>query len=34
LTAKFGPNGFDVTYPLDDSDDAIEYEDEPDEPPA
>jgi hypothetical protein len=32
LTAKFGPNGFDVTYPLDDGDDDIEFEDETDEP--
>jgi hypothetical protein len=35
LTEKFGPNGFDITYPLDDDgDDDIEFEDETDEPPA
>ena len=32
LTAKFGPNGFDVTYPLDDGDDDIEFDEETDEP--
>jgi hypothetical protein len=34
LIEKFGPNGFDVTYPLDDGDDDIEFEEETDEPPA
>ena len=35
LIEKFGPNGFDVTYPLDDGDDDdIEYEEETDEPQA
>ena len=35
LAEKFGPNGFDVTYPLDDGDDdAIEYEEETDGPPT